>query len=197
MKSAILLSGGMDSIALAYWKKPSIAITVDYGQLPAESEIRTSSIVSDLMNIEHHIVRVDCRSLGSGDLVDEESSVNSPSTEWWPYRNQLLVTLGAMKGMALGVSEIMLASVKSDNFHKDGTAEFYHKINDVVMCQEGKIKISCPSIHLSTVELIKESKIPKELLLWAFSCHKSSANACGRCRGCNKYYNVIREMGYI
>ena len=30
MSAALLLSGGMDSIALAYWRKPSIAITIDY-----------------------------------------------------------------------------------------------------------------------------------------------------------------------
>ena len=34
---ALLLSGGMDSIALAFWKRPEIAITIDYGQRAAEA----------------------------------------------------------------------------------------------------------------------------------------------------------------
>lgn len=41
-KTAILLSGGMDSIALAYWKRPEIAITIDYGQKPAAAEVVAS-----------------------------------------------------------------------------------------------------------------------------------------------------------
>ena len=36
MKTALLLSGGMHSVAIAWWRRPNIAITIDYGQLPAE-----------------------------------------------------------------------------------------------------------------------------------------------------------------
>src|SRR6185312_15246174 len=112
MSKALLLSGGMDSIALAYWKRPSMAITIDYGQLAAETEIRTSKVVANLLEIDHHIVNVDCRLLGSGDLLNAESLAFSPSSEWWPFRNQLLVTLGLMKSIKLGISELMVASVK-------------------------------------------------------------------------------------
>lgn len=196
IKSAILLSGGMDSIALAYWKRPDIAFTIDYGQLPAETEIRISAIISELLGIEHHIIKIDCSSLGSGDLINVTAIDNSPSTEWWPYRNQLLVTLAGMKAISIGVKRIMLASVKTDSFHKDGTSEFYKRVNELMVYQEGQIEVLCPSTHLTTVELIKESKVPKELLFWAHSCHRSTI-ACGNCRGCNKYYNVVRELGYI
>ena len=37
----MLLSGGMDSIAVAYWRRPSLAITIDYGQVPAAGELRS------------------------------------------------------------------------------------------------------------------------------------------------------------
>ena len=40
MNTALLLSGGMDSIALAYWKRPDIALTIDYGQAAADAEER-------------------------------------------------------------------------------------------------------------------------------------------------------------
>lgn len=196
MKTAILLSGGMDSIALAFWKRPEIAITIDYGQTPASAEIQASRTISSLLNIEHHVIHIDCRSLGSGDLINEEPVNDSPSSEWWPFRNQLLVTLAGMKAISLNVRELMLASVKSDGFHKDGTLEFYKRINQLMSYQEGSIEITSPSVELSTVELIAKSNIPKELLLWAFSCHKSNV-ACGNCRGCNKYYNTISQLGYI
>lgn len=196
MKTAILLSGGMDSISLAYWKKPSIAITIDYGQAPANTEIRASSIVAEKLGIEHYIIRVNCQSLGSGDLINEKPIEISPSTEWWPYRNQLLITLASMKAIALGVDELMLASVKSDGFHKDGTLEFYGLIDKLMEYQEGNLRITSPCISLTTPQLVKESAIPKEILLWAHSCHKSNI-PCGKCRGCNKYAESIFELNYL
>ena len=33
----LLLSGGMDSISIAWWKRPDVAISVDYGQRAAAS----------------------------------------------------------------------------------------------------------------------------------------------------------------
>lgn len=193
MSRAILLSGGMDSIALAYWQKPSTAITIDYGHAPAEAEIRASRKVSEILNMTHHVIRVDCGQLGSGDLINSPSIPASPSTEWWPYRNQLLITLAAMKSISLGIEEIMLASIKSDDFHKDGTSIFYQHMNAVMKYQEGNISITSPCIDLTTLELIKISKVPRNLLFWAHSCHTSNI-PCGRCRGCNKYINTTTEL---
>ena len=43
MKTALLLSGGMDSIAIAWWKRPDIALTLDYGQQAANAEIKAAT----------------------------------------------------------------------------------------------------------------------------------------------------------
>ncbi len=193
MSKGILLSGGMDSIALAYWKKPDTAITINYGQAAAETEIRTSVVVAKELGIEHHIINIDCSSLGSGDLINDNSIEASPSSEWWPYRNQLLISLACMKGITLGLTELMVGSVKSDGFHKDGTTGFFKRISSLMEYQEGNIKITSPCIHLSTLELIKASGIPKSLLHWAHSCHKSNIPCCN-CRGCNKYRQTLTEL---
>lgn len=193
MTKAILLSGGMDSISLAYWKRPEIALTINYGQAAADTEIEMSSIIAKELGIAHHIVSVDCSSLGSGDLINGKAIEESPSSEWWPYRNQLLITLACMRGIGLGVKELMLGTVKSDGFHKDGTASFFQLISNLMEYQEGDIKISCPSIDLSTVELIEKSAIPKSLLHWAHSCHTSNT-PCGKCRGCNKYIQTLTQL---
>lgn len=193
MSKAILLSGGIDSIALAYWKRPDIAITVNYGQAPARTEIRISAIIAKALNIPHHVIEADCSKLGSGDLINQSALTVSPSSEWWPYRNQLLVTLASMKGITFGISELMIASVKSDGFHKDGTSEFYELINKLMVYQEGNIQVTCPAILFTSVELIKLSGVPRSILNWAHSCHKSNT-PCGTCRGCNKYRQVMNEL---
>lgn len=193
MSKGILLSGGMDSIALLYWKRPEMAFTIDYGQKPAEAEIRASAKVAQALTIPHHIISVDCSKLGSGDLSDSASLSLSPSSEWWPYRNQLLVTLACMKGITYGMTELIVGSVKTDGFHADGTSGFYERLDSLLSYQEGNISITCPAIELTSVELIKQSQIPASLLLWAHSCHTANS-PCGHCRGCYKYIDVINEL---
>lgn len=196
VKQGILLSGGMDSVALCYWHRPQVGITVDYGQKAAQAEIAAAAKISELLSIEHRVVRVNCAHLGSGDLAGSTPATIAPKTDWWPFRNQLLITLCGMVAVQIEVSEILLGSVKADSYHRDGSAEFYQIINRLMKYQEGGIKVSAPALHLSSTELILKSGIPMELLLWAHSCHKSNI-PCGDCRGCNKYFQVLNELGYV
>lgn len=193
MRKAILLSGGIDSIALAYWKRPDFAITLNYGQAPALAEIEASKSVCERLDIRHVIIDVDCSKLGSGDLLKQKPIEIAPSTEWWPYRNQLLVTLACMKAIELGVQELMIGSVLSDGFHKDGTAKFYTLLNDLIQYQEGNMLISAPAIGISSTELVMKSGVSAELLFYAHSCHTGNI-PCGHCRGCYKYIDVIQKL---
>lgn len=195
MRTAILLSGGMDSISLAYWKRPDIALTVDYGQLSALGEIQAARVVSRNLGIPHEVISVNCRELGSGDLAGTPHLESAPATEWWPFRNQLLLTLAGMRVIPLGVNRLIFGSVKTDSFHRDGTAEFFDKVSEVFSLQEGRLTVSAPAIHLTTAELVRISGIPRSLLAWAHSCH-ISRYACGHCGGCAKYYSVMKELGY-
>lgn len=195
-KKAILLSGGMDSIALAYWLRPEVAITLDYGQRAAEAEIAAATRVARILGMEHYVLRIDCSSLGSGDLVGSEPISDAPITEWWPYRNQMLVTLALMKAIQLGVGELMVGSVKTDAQHLDGTPEFYEQLSKLVSMQEGEIKVTAPAIGLTTVELVQKAGIPDRILMYAHSCHTSNF-PCGRCHGCNKYMYVKEQLGIL
>lgn len=194
IKKAILLSGGVDSISLSYNLKPEIAYTIDYGQTVAEREIYVSKYICDHLGIEHKVISIDCKSLGTGTLANTPNIAISPSEEWWPFRNQLLITLSSMQAIKDGVSEIYLASVKSDNFHTDGTKRFYDLMNNVVSFQEGNIKVVCPTLEYYSHELVKNYNVPMNLISLAHSCHISNL-ACGRCSGCRKQLKVRYEIG--
>jgi 7-cyano-7-deazaguanine synthase len=193
MTTALLLSGGMDSIAVAFWKKPDFAFTVDYGQLSSEGEIDAARAVSESLSIPHEIITVDCRSLGSGDLSGKEPIPSAPATDWWPFRNQLLVTLVGMRAVSLGVDTLLFGTVKTDRIHSDGSPEFFEKLDSLLSLQEGRLRILAPAIDLTTLELIRLSSVPRSLLAWAHSCHVSDF-ACGGCLGCSKYQAVIEEL---
>lgn len=195
MTAALLLSGGMDSISIAWWKRPKIAITIDYGQKAAVAEKSVSAAVCSEIGIEHHILTVDCRSLGSGDMAGKQSHAAAPASDWWPYRNQLLITLAAMKAIGLGAQTLYIGTVASDEGHRDGTVEFVRIVNDLMSYQEGGLKVEAPAIGLTTVELVLESGIPAEILAWAHSCHKANI-PCADCRGCNKFNQSMAMLGY-
>lgn len=194
MKTALLLSGGMDSLSIAWWKRPDIAITIDYGQLAASAERAASAAVCRELGIEHHIVAIDCRALGSGDMAGSTASEHAPASDWWPYRNQMLLTFAAMKAIQLGVGRLFIGTVRSDGKHADGTPGFVQAISSLVAMQEGGLVIEAPAIEMSTEELVRRAKVPSSFLAWAHSCHKANV-ACGDCRGCNKYFEVLHELG--
>jgi 7-cyano-7-deazaguanine synthase len=195
MTDALLLSGGLDSVALAAMLRPPIAISCNYGQVSAEGELRAAKQVATELGIDHHVIDVDCRSLGSGDLAGKSASPLAPESEWWPFRNQLLVTLAAMLAIRLGASRLLLGTVKSDSFHVDGTEPFIKAIDCVCRLQEGNIRVVAPAIGMTSAELIRASGAEWSLLAWAHSCH-TAAWACGQCRGCCKHRLVMQELGY-
>lgn len=195
MNIGLLLSGGMDSICIAYWKRPSVAFTINYGQLSAEGGLQAASAVCQALDIKHEVLTLDCRPLGSGDLAGKRPDPLAPVVEWWPFRNQLLLTLAGMRGIGLGIQTLLFGSVKSDSVHADGREEFFKKIDEVFSYQEGQISITAPAINLTISELVRVSGIPLSLLAWSHSCHVADL-ACGNCRGCFKHNAVMKELGY-
>lgn len=194
-KTCLLMSGGLDSIALAYWKRPDLAITIDYGQVCAEAEIKASAQVCQELHIRHNVVRVDCGDLGSGDLAGRAPSDVAPVSEWWPFRNQLLLTLAGMAAVSLGTSELWIGVVQTDCQHADGTMEFISHASALMEMQEGGIRVGAPAISMTTVDLIRAGDVPIALLSWAHSCHTSNW-ACGCCRGCNKHRQAMEALGH-
>ncbi|MCG7509197.1 7-cyano-7-deazaguanine synthase [Mesorhizobium sp. IRAMC:0171] len=186
----------MDSVSIAWWRRPSLAITIDYGQKPAKAEIDAATQVAKLLNIRHEIIYVDCSSLGSGDMAGTSPSSVAPVSEWWPFRNQLLITLAGMAAVRSSIGKLYIGALATDDLHADGRAEFVEGISSLMANQEGSITVEAPAIGLDAVTLVKTSGIPQEVLAWAHSCHTGDY-ACGRCRGCAKHFHTWKALGWI
>jgi 7-cyano-7-deazaguanine synthase len=195
MKQVLLLSGGIDSAALLYWKRPDLALTIDYGQRPARGEVRASRFLCKTLRIPHDVVRVDCRAIGAGLMApgSERSNAN-PHPEWWPFRNQLVITLAAAHVVSSGGTAMLIGTVSTDGRrHRDGTAGFVRALHRVLALQEGGVRLEAPAIGMTSTQLVRRSKIPSSLLLATHSCHTSD-DACGRCPGCVKHTRVTARF---
>jgi 7-cyano-7-deazaguanine synthase len=194
-RRALLLSGGMDSTALAWGLRPDLAITIDYGQLAAAGEIRASAAVCHALGVRHRIIRVDCRCLGSGDMAGTDSMSFAPVSEWWPFRNQLIITLGAAAALQEEMGRLAIGTVTTDAAHADGRREFFEAMNALLQMQEGGLVLETPAVEDTTVSLCQRVSVPFEFLAWSHSCHVSE-RACGLCRGCCKHRGSMRELGH-
>ncbi|MBB3998368.1 7-cyano-7-deazaguanine synthase [Aureimonas pseudogalii] len=192
MSRLLLLSGGLDSSALAADLRPDICLTVDYGQRPSAGEISASAAIAEALDLRHEVLRVELSALGSGDMAGRDASHLASGPEWWPCRNQMLITLAAMRYVADGLSEIVIGAVATDT-HADGKAPFLHAIDQALSVQEGGVRVSAPARDRDPVELLRRSSLPRELLGLTFSCH-SGPYACGQCRGCTKRLRTIDEL---
>lgn len=195
MSDLLLLSGGIDSIAIAAWCRPAYCLTIDYGQMPAPAEIDSATEVCRRLGLRHDVVRVPISQLGSGVLAGQPASELSPHEEFWPFRNQFLLTIGAMYAASHSLQRVLIGTVRNDSRHSDGSIAFVAQIAQLVAQQEGHITILAPAIELTTVELVKISNVDQSILGWAHSCHTSIV-ACGHCPGCNKHSETKRDLGW-
>jgi 7-cyano-7-deazaguanine synthase len=195
MSELLLLSGGIDSTALAAWRRPALCLTIDYGQRPADGEILAASQVCRDLGLSHEVLSAPVRSLGSGDLGDGNTSIHSSNSDFWPFRNQYLITLAGMMGLKRDCQTLLIGTVCTDVRHRDGSKEFLAAMNHLLTMQEGQLRLCAPSASLTSEELVRSSRITPATLAWSHSCHVSNL-ACGACRGCRKHSEVTAALGW-
>ena len=181
--------------------RPALAITIDYGQRGAAGEVDAARAVSQVLAIPHEVVVARAPAIGMGDMFDDTAHTEAPSVEWWPFRNQLLVTLAAARVIASGATDrigvIAVGSVAPDGQrHVDGTAEFYMQLDRLLAIQEFHLRVVVPGIRFDSVGLVRASGVPRDVLAWAHSCYRSGIG-CGQCGGCRKLLTVFRELGWV
>nr|WP_275446996.1 7-cyano-7-deazaguanine synthase [Pseudoalteromonas sp. Of7M-16] len=197
MSDLLLMSGGLDSAALASLCKPDLCLTIDYGQRPARAELASAIEISNLLGLKHLAYQADISKFGFGDMAPNGVyAYQSEHPEFWPFRNQYLITIASMVAMKMGFQRILIGSVATDCRHKDGSVEFVKAMNHLLMLQEGALSVVAPAQHMTTAELIEHSNIPMDILGWSHSCHKADLS-CGHCQGCYKHSRVLSQFGVL
>ena len=187
----LLFSGGLDSTALAFWLGPDRLLFLDYGQIPAAGEQRAATQIAKDLGLPLDILAVNCRDCGSGDMAGRPSN-HAEASEYWPYRNQLLITLAAMKYATESDLELLIGTVASDTIHADGRPEFLAAMRHLLRTQ-ADVRLEAPAASMTAVQLQEIAEVPLRTLAWAFSCHRSD-QACGQCRGCTKHFQTLTGL---
>ncbi|WP_158375174.1 7-cyano-7-deazaguanine synthase [Cellulosimicrobium cellulans] len=199
MSRLLLLSGGLDSTALAAMTRPEHCLGIDYGQVAAQAEHRAATQVAVELDLPFTHLHVPAGAVAAGLMSGDTTfaAVDGVAPEWWPFRNQLLITLAAAWGVTRGFTEILLGTVASDGVrHADGTPEFRAAIDHLLRLQEGAMRVSAPAADLTTDELLTLSHVPESVLAWTHSCHRANL-PCANCPGCVKRTTTLHRAGML
>lgn len=192
--NVLLFSGGIESTCLAHIHKPDKCLTINYGQRQAVGEIRAAQNIAEHLNLSHEVISMDASFLGSGQMAGKEKIESAAIPELWPFRNQLLITLAAMRFVRNAGVRVLIGSTKNDATHVDGTAAFVEAMGKTLSMQEGSVSLIAPAIDVESIELLRASRIDPDILDMTFSCFQAEY-PCGRCRGCLKNES-LRAMYY-
>ena len=190
----MLLSGGLDSVAVAAVEGATHALFIDYGQTPAEAEWAAAQAVARHLCLDIERLSVDLSNVGSGLLASTAQMPVGPTPEWFPFRNQFLVTIAAAHAAKHGFGAVLLGVVAGDgDRHSDGTAGFVSTLDLLVRDQEGCVRVLAPQIKTHSLELLRRSNLPQEVLRQTHSCHASN-DPCGECPGCRRRDEILAAV---
>jgi 7-cyano-7-deazaguanine synthase len=203
-KSGVLLaSGGLDSTTMAFWLISQdiefIPLFINYGQHCAETEYETLKKVLPASHVDK-IEVVDIQSIYKHSKSKFIKSANLWEDEivaddlYIPYRNVLLLTIGATFAQTLGLSNLYSAFINSNHAKEiDCSNEFFEKMESMLI-DYGSVKINMPFRYFSKYEVAKLGIELGASIGNTFSCQASPIVPCGACPNCVDRLDAIRRI---
>lgn len=201
-KDGILLaSGGLDSTTMAFWLLNQgidfVPLFVNYGQHCAKTEFETLKKVLPKTHIDK-IEYVDIQSIYSKSKSKFVKSVDLWEDEivaddlYIPYRNVLLLTIGATFAQTIGLTNVYSAFINSNHAKEiDCSNEFFDKMEGI-LSGYGSVKINMPFRYFSKYEVAKIGISLGASIGKTFSCQASPVIPCGACPNCVDRLEAIR-----
>lgn len=203
INSVLLASGGMDSTTLAYWLRSQqiefLPVFINYGQHCAETELETLlQVLPEGYAAMTEVVDVSdiyrgCKSR----LIDEPDLWRDGITAedlYLPYRNLLLLSIGAAYAQARNYSWLYAAFINSNHAKElDCSAEFFEKLSGVLL-DYGSVEIKMPFREMSKYEVAQIGIDVEAPIAYTFSCQAASRVPCGACPNCVDRLEALRLL---
>ncbi len=202
MKSIILLSGGLDSLAcLAITREKyncELAITFDYGQKALDKEIDASKKICEFYNVEHKIIKLDfLKEITQTALVSDKEVPQDYDMKavWVPNRNGLFLNIAGSFADSYGYNYIIIGANKEEGqTFPDNTLEFAKRV-------EAEFEYSTliqPKILIPLIDMDKEEIVKKVIELNAplenvHSCYLGGEKNCGKCESCLHLIEALKK----
>lgn len=204
--SILLCSGGLDSTTLAYWLLEQgvdfTPVFINYAQHCAETEISTLRRVLPPGYAER-IRTIDIADIYRGSrsrLIDEPNLwTDNVSYEelYLPYRNLLLLSVGAAHAQTLGAEAVYAGFINSNHAKElDCSAEFFGRLFGL-LDEYGSVEVRMPFRYMTKYEVALEGLRLNAPIAHTFSCQVSSTVPCGACPNCVDRLDALRQLSPI
>ncbi|MCW4049196.1 MAG: 7-cyano-7-deazaguanine synthase QueC [Candidatus Bathyarchaeota archaeon] len=204
-KAVVILSGGPDSVTVAYWAKAKgydvHAVTFNYGQ-KAQIEILKAVETAAELGINHKVI--DLSSLsdiyeGVTSLVDKRLEVTGEFTDpiIVPFRNGVFIAVTVAYADGIGANHIFYGAHASDEpFYPDCRKEFYEAFQEAArLGTEKPITIMSPYSDTSKSGILEDALKLGVPLEKTWSCYLEGPVHCGGCESCNNRKKAFIEAG--
>ncbi|MGK5087184.1 7-cyano-7-deazaguanine synthase QueC [Bdellovibrionota bacterium FG-2] len=213
MSCVVLLSGGLDSAAnLALSDSGCVlALTADYGQKAAQSEIRSANALCKHFGVKLQVL--DLRWLGGLgvssltqsaavvpqvaklDLDNRAVTQKSADKVWVPNRNGVLINVAAAFAESLGASEVLVGFNREEaQTFPDNSAAFMESLNhSFEFSTRGTVRVSCHTVTLNKAEIVARLKreVPSFPFALLWSCYLGGERPCQQCESCQRLARAL------
>ncbi len=208
-----IVSGGMDSVTLAYRLAAEgyelSMLTFDYGQRHFR-EISCARKCAERLGAKHQVVNVSClnRLLPGSSLTDP--SVPVPDGHYAeetmkatvvPNRNAIMLSIAWGHAVAIGAEVVAIGAHAGDHFiYPDCRRPFLQALEDCFKAgNEGfghpGLELHAPFLEWTKATIAREAATLGVHLEETWSCYKGGDLHCGTCGTCTERREAIREAG--
>lgn len=205
--TAIIVSGGMDSVTLLYeWRERiALAVSFDYGGNHNAREIPFAELHCRRLGIRHVTVPLafmhqyfNSSLLAGGDAIPEGhyQDENMKSTVV-PFRNGIMLAVAVGMAESAGLSNVLIANHGGDHaIYPDCRPGFIAAIDRAA--SEGTyahVRIVAPYTNITKADIAHRGKAMGIDYSETWSCYKGGDRHCGRCGTCVERREALAEAG--
>jgi 7-cyano-7-deazaguanine synthase len=210
-KILVLLSGGMDSTALAYLLHPQHtieAISFNYGQKHAR-ELDYAKVTAATLGIAHTVFNIDqiFNQFGSTSaLLNDEvevpeghyADITMRSTVV-PNRNMIMLSLATGLAISKKFDAVAYASHTGDHaVYKDCKPEFFNPLKNAVENSDWHpVTLYAPFINISKSDIAAIGNVLHVPWENTYSCYNGQEIQCGVCGTCTERLEALEEAKTI
>lgn len=205
--SAIIVSGGMDSITLLYDHKDEIAlgISFDYGSNHNAREIPFAKMHCERLGIKHITINLDfMHQYFKSSLLDGAEAIpeghyaddNMKSTVV-PFRNGIMLAIAIGIAESNNLDQIFIANHGGDHtIYPDCRPEFINAIDAAATAGTyNNVKVIAPYTKITKSDIARIGKRLGIDYAETWSCYKGGEVHCGKCGTCIERKEALAEAG--
>lgn len=198
----LLSSGGMDSTTLAYWLRKRacrfVPLFIDYGQHCAETEYATLRKVLPAGCVAPQKVDISAVYRGTKSRLIAEPNLWVDNMKgdplYLPYRNLLLLSVGAAFAQSHGYSRLYAAFINSNHAKEiDCSAQFFSGLGRI-LSEYGSVQVKMPFREMSKLQVARLAVKLRVPLATTYSCQAASQVPCGACPNCVDRLQALKQI---